>query len=214
MVGKWLQGCDYVICVRKNRDDPLGSVIFSKIYYFITRRLISSSYPKGGFDLFLLGSNHLSYIKQAGKNFNLMLFSYWLGLSPEIIYYDRLKRQHGTSRWTFKKKLKLVVDSFIGFSTVPIKLVSSFGFCVSVVSFSYGVYTFVLSILDRVSISGYASIICLVSFMLGLIVFMLGILGEYLARIYDEVSNKPEYVVQRIYDEVSNKPEHAREEII
>jgi len=198
MAEKWLDGSNYVICIRENRKDPLSSVLFANLFYLLTRQMISSSYPKGGFDMFLLGSDHLDYIRKCGKNYNIMLFSHWLGLEPAKIYYTRRERMHGKSRWTFRKKFNLVIDSFLGFSTAPVKIASVLGIGTSILSFLYGLYTLVLAIMGGIPVPGYASIICLISFLLGLVVLILGIIAEYLARVYDEVTNKPEYIIENI----------------
>ncbi len=199
MVKLWLQGSNYVICERQGRNDPLISKFFSKLFYFLTRRMILSSYPKGGFDVFLLGKKYLHYITNSGRNFNIILLSYWLGIKPKKINYTRLERKHGKSRWTFRKKIRLMIDAFLGFSTVPIRAASLLGIITSVGSFFYGFYSFIVTLIKGVSVPGYASTICLMSFLLGLVIFMLGIIGEYLARIYDEVGNKPDYIVEDVF---------------
>jgi hypothetical protein len=165
----------------------------------LARRIIIASYPKGGFDVFLLDKQYLHYLTQSGKNLSVILLSYWLGIKPKIVYYKRLERHHGKSRWTFRKKLNLVLDSFLGFSTLPIRFFAGVGILVSVLSFIYGFYIFVAALMGGVSVPGYASIICVLSFLLGIAIFMLGMIAEYLARIYDEVSHKPEYVIEDVF---------------
>lgn len=198
MVSEWIEGSQFVVCARKDRHDPLMTTLFAKVFNFLTRKLIISDYPKGGYDLFLFDKQYLMLIKEKGKNFNLQIFCSWLGVKPKIIYYHRQKREHGKSRWTFRKKIKLMVDSFIGFSTAPIRFISLLGIMTSCVSFFYGLVIFYNALIGHVVVPGYASIVCILSFLLGLVIFMLGVVGEYLARIYDEVNNKPAYVIQEV----------------
>lgn len=198
LVSEWKTGSEFTICVRENRNDPYFSTLFSKIFNFLARKLIIQDYPKGGYDLFLLDKKYFHYLKNRGKNFYLQLYCYWLGVKPKIIYYTRKKREHGKSRWTFRKKMKLLIDSFVGFSAAPIHLVSLIGLGVSSISFLYGIYMLFNALVGHIIVPGFATIICILSFLLGLIIFMLGILGEYLARIYDEVNHKPEYVIQEV----------------
>lgn len=196
MVEKWLGGHDYVICVRKDRKDPLTSKLFAKFFYFLSQKMILNTYPAKGFDVFLLSKKYMHYIQRSGKNFNIILFSYWLGLKPAVIKYSRLKREHGKSRWSFRKKVKLVIDSFIGFSTAPLRMVSTAALFVSFSSFFYGLFVLVRALLGHVPVPGYATIVCLISFLLALIILMLCIIAEYIVRIYDQVTGKPEYVVE------------------
>ena len=198
LVSEWKAGSEFTICVRENRDDPFFSTLFSKAFNFLARKLIISNYPKGGYDLFLIDKKYFGYLKNRGKHFYLQLYCYWLGVKPKVIYYTRRKREHGKSRWTFRKKMKLMVDSFVGFSSAPIHFVSLLGIGTSTISFLYGIYMLFNAITGHIIVPGFATIICILSFLLGLIIFMLGIVGEYLARIYDEVNHKPEYVIEKV----------------
>ena len=127
-----------------------------------------------------------------------MLFSFWLGIKPVVIKYVREKRKQGRSRWTMRKKINLFIDSFLGFSTVPIKLASLVGLVVSLMSFCYGLFVFFEALFFKLPLPGFATVVCLLSFLSGVVIFMLSLIGEYLSRIYDEVTNKPEYVIDEV----------------
>jgi dolichol-phosphate mannosyltransferase len=141
----------------------------------------------------------LPHLQKSGKNINTPLFAYWLGFEPEILYYERNERIHGKSRWTFFNKLKLFIDSLLGFSIVPIRLISVIGILVASISFGYGCLVVLSAILGKVPVAGFATIVALISFLLGLIIIMLGIIGEYIWRIFDEVNHRPESVIDEIY---------------
>ncbi|MEA4924908.1 MAG: glycosyltransferase family 2 protein [Syntrophomonadaceae bacterium] len=199
MADKWLAGSKFVICVRESRQDPLLSKLFARVYYSILRLAVTQDYPSGGFDLALMDSLLLPYLQQSGKNINISLFAYWLGFEPEIIYYQRREREHGKSRWTFSKKFTYLLDSILGFSVVPIRMISFTGFIVALLSFIYGVFLVVNASINHAIVPGFTTIATLVSFLLGLIIIMLGIIGEYLWRIFDEVNKRPEYVIHEVY---------------
>jgi len=116
-----------------------------------------------------------------------------------VIPYKRRKRMHGRSRWTFSKKLKASLDALLGFSIVPIRLISLIGVIVSVVSFVYGSWIIFNAILGRSDVRGFATLVALISFLLGAVIIMLGIIGEYIWRIFDEVNKRPEAVIDEIY---------------
>jgi len=198
MIDKWLAGAKYVLCARQGRDDPLGSKIFSYLYYRLVRLLVSPNYPSEGYDLALMDRAILPYFSGSGKNAYTPLLVYWLGFRPEVIFYRRRQRAHGKSRWTFWKKFNALVDSLAGFSILPIRLVSLVGFLVSFGSFGYGSVILVNGILGRIKVRGFATMVTLMAFLLGVIIIMLGMIGEYLWRIFDEVNKRPEAVIDEI----------------
>jgi len=199
MADKWLAGSKFVICVRESRQDPLLSKAFARLYYGILRLTVTKTYPSGGFDLALMDELLLPYLQHSGKNINISLFAYWLGFEPEVIYYQRRERVHGKSRWTFSKKFTYLLDSILGFSVVPIRIISLTGLIVAVLSFVYGIVLIFNASVNHVIVPGFTTIATLVAFLLGLIIIMLGIIGEYLWRVFDEVNRRPEYVIHEVY---------------
>ncbi|WP_339414805.1 MULTISPECIES: glycosyltransferase family 2 protein [unclassified Pseudomonas] len=196
MVERWQRGAKYIICERTDRLDPMGSKVFSAVYYQLLRKFVLASYPKNGFDLALMDKQLLSYLKDSGKHINFPLFPYWLGFTPEKIPYVRQAREHGKSRWTFGKKWKLLIDSIFSFSFAPVRLVSAIGLIVSLVSFGYGTVVIVSALLGKVDVPGFATLATLISFLLGLIIVMLGVISEYIWRIFDEVNRHPYAVIE------------------
>ncbi|MEN6326646.1 MAG: glycosyltransferase [Syntrophomonas sp.] len=199
MADKWLQGSKFVLCTRQARHDPILSKVCANMYYRILRLFVVPNYPAGGFDLALMDRSVLPYLQESGKNINLALFSYWLGFEPEIIYYTRRKRPYGKSRWTFSKKITLFLDSILGFSVLPIRLISLTGMLVSMASFVYGMLVVIFALLGNTDVPGYPSIVSLISFLLGLVIVMLGVIGEYIWRIFDEINRRPESVIDEVY---------------
>jgi polyisoprenyl-phosphate glycosyltransferase len=138
-------------------------------------------------------------MKDSGKNVNTPLFAYWLGFKPEKLFYQRRARMHGKSRWTFAKRLKFFIDSLLGFSIVPIRLISFLGIIVALVSLGFGAVIFFNALRGYRDLAGFPTLVSLISFLLGLIIIMLGIIGEYLWRIFDEVNKRPETVIDEVY---------------
>lgn len=199
LVAKWRAGSKFVVCRRERREDPVSSKIFSFIYYKLLRLLVVKDYPKGGFDLALMDKVMLPHLLNSSKNINPQLFEYWLGFKAEVIPYRRQSRQHGKSGWSMRKKIKFFLDSILGFSIVPIRLISLFGLFVSVLSFSYGAWILTNAFLGRAEVRGFATIVALIAFLLGVVIIMLGIIGEYLWRVFDETTRRPESVIDEVY---------------
>lgn len=199
MVDRWLAGSKFVVSARATRKDPLSTVAFSWLFYRIVRWFVLPSFPSGGFDLMLMDKVMLPYMVSSAKNTNPSLYAYWLGFTPVILHYDRRERRHGSSRWTFVKKLKYFADTICGFTVVPIRVMSSFGFIAAILSCIYGVYIATAALLGKVPVPGFATLAALISFFSGMILVMLGTVGEYLWRVFDAVANKPESVIDETY---------------
>ena len=124
---------------------------------------------------------------------------FWLGYDYVSIPYVRQKRKKGKSGWSLSKKFKHVIDSFIGFSYFPIKLLPSLGIIFAIASFVYGGIVFYNWLVGGVPVEGWTSTILLVTFIGGIQMIMLGILGEYLWRTLDETRRRPPFIIDKIF---------------
>ncbi|MCC6568053.1 MAG: glycosyltransferase, partial [Anaerolineales bacterium] len=120
---------------------------------------------------------------------------------PVMIPYIRRQRIKGKSRWTFAKKVKLFIDTFVAFSFFPIRILSALGLLVAMGSFIYGGYVLFYWYFYGIEVKGYVPIIVALAFNSGLQMAMLGVLGEYLWRTLDEVRRRPQFVIDEIYQE-------------
>jgi glycosyltransferase involved in cell wall biosynthesis len=199
MVKAWQQGSKYVIAIRKEREDPLLSRMFSALYYWLLRRLVLANYPEGGFDLALMDIQLLPFIRDSSKSINTPLLSYWLGFPPHVMEYSRRKRVHGRSQWTFVKRFNFLIDSLLGFSVLPLRLISLVGIIVSILSFVYGTAVVIHTLFVGREVEGFATLAALITFLLGLIIIMLGLIGEYLWRIFVQLNQRPEAIIDEVY---------------
>ena len=201
MIEHWQKGVKGVLAVRKERKDSFPSRIVSKMYYFGIRNYALPNFPKGGFDFFLIDRQVVDELnKNQEKNSNLMNLLFWLGFDYVTISYVRQKRNKGKSGWTLSKKFKHVIDSFIGFSYVPIKLLPIIGIIFAIASFVYGGSIFYNWIIGDVKVEGWTTIMVMVTFIGGIQMIMLGVLGEYLWRTLDETRKRPSFIIDEIYD--------------
>ncbi|MEG0660363.1 MAG: glycosyltransferase family 2 protein [Anaerorhabdus sp.] len=193
MYKKWEEGNEVVLAVRKEREDKS---LFSKIYYSIIKKFIFMSMPSDGFDIYLIDRKVIKEIDSLNeKNSALTLQILWCGFKTTEVEYIRKKREIGTSKWTLKKKIKLVVDSIVSFSYVPIRFMSFVGLLFFVISIIWMIYVLIAKIIGSIAIEGYTTLIILILFSSGLIMLTLGILGEYIWRILDSSRNRPVYIV-------------------
>jgi dolichol-phosphate mannosyltransferase len=199
LVDKWLHGSKFVICKRVRRNDPWLSKVFAYFFYGLVRFFVIEKFPRRGYDLALMDRAMLGYMQNTSKNINPPLFAYWLGFQPDVILYERKKRAFGKSRWTFRSKVTLFLDSLLGFSIAPIRMISLIGLLVSLMSFGYGVWIMISALRGRTIVQGFATIVTVTSLLLGLVIIMLGVIGEYVWRIFDEINKRPESVIEQVF---------------
>src|SRR5690606_24795565 len=116
--------------------------------------------------------------------------------------YERPKGNNTKSRWSFKKKFKLAMDTFFSSSSFPIKFITYSGVFFSIFSFCLIiVYTYIGLFGNNkfwgIKVPGWTSTIVFISFFSGLILFSLGVIAEYIWRIYEEVKNRPGYIIKK-----------------
>lgn len=198
MAEHWRRGAKFVICTRQERDDALVARMFSKLYYLLLRMFVVRDYPQGGYDPALMSREFLPYLVNSGKNVNTPLLAYWLGFEPTRIPFARRRRQHGKSRWTFLKRVEFFLDSILGFSIVPIRLMSLFGALVALAAFGYGAVIAVNTWRGRADVPGFPTLVVIISFLSGIVIMMLGTIGEHIWRIFDEVNHRPETVIDEV----------------
>lgn len=152
--------------------------------------------PRGGCDCYLIDRKVIEVLERLDeKNSSLTLQVLWVGFQSEQIYFDRKDREKGKSRWTFAKKLKLVVDSVMSFSYAPIRFMTYMGVVFDIFAFLLMIGVLVEYFTKGVPIIGWASLMCVTLLASGLILSMLGILGEYIWRAFDASRKRPTYLV-------------------
>ncbi|MBX7183281.1 MAG: glycosyltransferase family 2 protein [Bacteroidia bacterium] len=184
----FLKDIPLVIAHRESRED--GS-IFSSLYHWMVRKFAIQKTPPGGFDLLLFHEkirNDVVAISEKSTN-NVYLIN-WLGYPFVQIPYKRLKRRHGKSQWSLRKKAHLFIDTVFSFTNLPLDFIRFLGF-LSIINLGLAGYFLVFQ---------GSSISHQLWFWTSTILFMLGmlgiILGEYLFRVHETVRNRPNFVVE------------------
>ena len=201
----WEQGHKVIIPNRIKRDDPFLSRIFSQAYYRIINALSEITYPEGGADAAFIDREVIDILNERIHPINTAVVPeiFRLGFSPIYLPYERpLGLNEGKSRWSFKKKVRLAKDVFLSSSTFPIKFISGLGLFFSLVAVVGIVFYTYIRLWGNpafwgVPTTGWTSTIILIMFFGGIILFSLGIIAEYIWRIYEEVKNRPGYIIKK-----------------
>lgn len=204
MYNYWLSGVKLVLANRNERqNESIFQKLFAKTFHYLIKKLALKNVPDGGFDLALFDKSLCEQIvKMSEKNTHILYLLVWLGYDYINIPYTRRQRQLGVSRWTFSKKIKLLIDSFIAFSFVPIRSISLLGLLLGSVAFIYGF----IVVLGRITglipvVEGWSSLMVVLLFVSSFQMIALGIIGEYVWRTLDTARNRPNFIVEKIFPE-------------
>lgn len=205
MHAHWQKGAKCVYAVRRDRDEGVFQKLGAGVFYSLLRRFALPGYPAGGFDFCLVDRQVVGdVVRIQEKNTHLMNLIFWLGYPAVSLPYVRQKRQHGRSRWTLTKKIKLFVDSFVAFSYAPIRLVTITGILLFLAALGYGGFLIYARLIHGTPAPGFTTLAALIALTAGIQMMMLGILGEYLWRALDAARSRPPYVIDHLIE-----PPHA-----
>jgi dolichol-phosphate mannosyltransferase len=197
-IKKWEDGYEIVYgIIQKRKGVPLSTKILSSFFYKIIYKLTSGSIPEGAGDYRLVDKKVYSTInKMEERNIFLRGVIAWTGFKQIGIPYERSARYAGESKSSFSDALKVAMNGIFSFSYFPLKIVTVLGLVVSVGSFTMGIVEIGFYLKYGRVVPGFTTTILLILFLFGILFFILGIIGEYLARIYDEVKQRPNYIVR------------------
>ena len=197
MIEKWKTGDNVVLAVRKDRNEGRRQVLFANLYYWMVRKFALDTMPKTGFDVYLLDRKVINVLLSLDeRNSALTGQVLWCGFQTGHVYYTRLAREVGKSRWTLKKKIRLVSDTLFSFSTVPIKAVTTVGVLSMAGAFIWALAVLCMKLAGMIDVNGWTTLFIFNLLSFGIIMFSLGILGEYLWRTFDASRNRPPYIVE------------------
>ena len=118
-----------------------------------------------------------------------------MGFKSTFVSYDRVKRNKGTSKYNLQKSFNLALDGITSFSIRPLRIIGLIGFLISIISIFLILYVFFIKTFQSDLIKGWASIVTIILFFSGFNLIFLGIMGEYIARIFTNQQNRPEYII-------------------
>ncbi len=201
----WEKGEKVIIPFRKTRDDGWLSNAISDFFYRIMTRYSEVKFPKGGADIFFIDRELIDLMNTKIRPIHTTSITevLRLGFNPYFLPYERPRGNNKKSRWTLKKKLRLASDFLFSSSTFPIKIISGLGLFFSLFSFVLILfYSFLYFFADETGLNinkipGWTSTIVFIAFFSGLILFSLGIIAQYIWMIYEEVKNRPGYIIKQ-----------------
>ena len=197
MVESWKNGNNVVLAVRDGRDEPKKQILFANLYYKLVQKTALPQMPDQGFDVYLIDRKVINVLENLDeKNSALTGQILWSGFKTDKVYYHRLSREIGESKWTITKKVRLVMDTLFSFTSLPITIVICVGGFSMVAAFVWAIFVMSSKLLGHINISGWTTLFIFNLFSFGAIMTTLGILGEYLWRTFDASRNRPSYIIE------------------
>lgn len=195
------EGYDVVLAKRHKRKDSVIKRLFSRIFYRIFNYFLDLEY-NGQVGNFRIISkkviDNYKLFEEKLRFFGGMIT--WMGFNTAVIEVEHAERFAGKSSYNFRKLWNLAIDTIIAFSDKPLRLVISFGFIISAISFFYGAYIIAMALFDHTSVEGWSSLIVSIYFIGGIIIAILGIIGIYLGKTFDETKKRPLYIIDTYTD--------------
>ncbi len=192
------EGYDCCAARRKNRKgEPMIRKFFSNQFYHIINKLTVIDLVQGSTDFRLMKREMARAVASLTENERFTKGIYaWVGYRTKWIDYENVERAAGKSKWSFHSLFNYAGNGIIAFATTPLRGIVYLGIMVTIISILYAAYVVLNAIMYGGVGSGFTTLIVLITFFSGIILTTLGMIGEYVARIYMEVKNRPLYIVK------------------
>lgn len=213
---RWREGYDVVYATRIDRK---GESWLKKqtahLFYRAMQRIGTTPIPRDTGDYRLLSRRAVDALRQLRERHRFMkgLFS-WIGYRQTSVHYVRDPRFAGETKWNYWRLWNFAIEGFTSFTAAPLKISTYIGIGTAVFAFAYGLIIISRTLLYGRQVPGYASLMVVMLFLGGIQLTALGILGEYVGRMFNEVKQRPLYLVQLYMpaDSLASAPEFPRAE--
>lgn len=194
---KWRQGYAVVYAVRKQRKEGFFKRSAYALFYRTFQSIAEIEVPLDAGDFCLLDRCVVDILVALPEHHRFLRgLRSWVGLKQIGIEYERDERYGGESKYSLRKLVQLALSGYVGFSSLPLRAATWCGFLSAGVGFMLILWALITKFLQVPTPHGWTSIIAAILFVGGVQLLMLGIIGEYLGRVYDEVRQRPLYIVQ------------------
>lgn len=197
----WGEGYDMVYGVRQSRasESPVKRN-FARLFYWLMSQITHIDIPNNAGDFRLFDRRVVNALKQFPERTRFMKGLYaWIGFKKIGVPYEVQERAAGRSSWGMMKLFELALAGITSFSDVPLRVWGFVGFIISCISLVYAIYLVTSTLLFGTDFPGFPTIVVAIVFLGGVQLLSIGILGEYIARIFTEVKQRPNYLIERKY---------------
>lgn len=180
-----------------NKQNPF----FSRMYARMMRKYAVPNFPDNGFDIAMFNEKVKEELNEnIEKNSSIFLQMLSLGYQQDYIFYDKRDRVAGKSKWTFSRKMKLVVDSFVAFSYAPVRLVTIMGISFAALGFLWMLYIIIHELFIEDLPLGLPALLSVLLMGFGVTNISLGIIAEYLWRTLDASRKRKAFIIDQVFE--------------
>jgi len=184
-----------VYAKRIKSNENLFKKFTSKIFYIIFNALSDVKIPRDTSDFRIIDKKILNEIKKLSeKDIFYRGLIPWMGFKSDFVEFERKNRKQGQSGWTLVKMFNFAITALTSFSSIPIRLSFYLCFFMSIIFIFNSVYA-LYSYLQNNTVKGWTSIVLIISFFNIIVFFILGIISEYVGKIYTEIKNRPNFII-------------------
>ncbi len=195
---KCREGYDVVYAIREKRKEIIFKRVCYALFYRFYKFIVPFNVPINSGDFSVFNRNVADFLCSLyEKEPFLRGLRSWYGGKQIGIQYERHKRLAGKPKYTLTKLILLAINASITFSKIPLRFISVTGILLSLLSIVCGIYLVLREMLTGADILGWSSTSTLIVFFGGLQLFVLGIIGEYIGNIFDEVKNRPHFLIDQ-----------------
>jgi len=196
---QWRAGHDMVYGVRANRDDEgFWKRKLTGAFYQLLRRSSRIPIQPDAGDFRLLDRKVVDALKALPERSRFMKGLYaWVGYRNIGIPFQVEERREGRSTFNFRRLTRLALIGMVAFTELPLRISALLGLVISLLAMVYGIYIVIRTMIYGVDLAGWPTIVVAVTFLGGIQLLAIGVLGEYIARIFNEVKGRPNYIVAR-----------------
>jgi dolichol-phosphate mannosyltransferase len=197
LLAKWTEGYQVVYTIKKSRKENVLKRFAFASFYRLMHTFSSISIPMEAGNFSLMDRRVVDVIRSMPeRNRYISGMRAWAGFRQTGVEFDREARFAGKPKMSIRKLIDLALDGLISFSNAPLRLAIYVGLAVAVISFIGGLYVIYEKLFTDKAIAGWASTIVAITFIGSMVLLTLGVIGEYIGRIYDEVKQRPIYIVK------------------
>lgn len=197
-LAQWANGYDMVYGIRQHREaESYIKRNFARLFYWLMRKMTSIDMPNNAGDFRLLDKKMTVALQQFPERTRFMKGLYaWVGYKKIGVPFEVQDRAAGKSSWNFARLTDLAITGITSFSDVPLRVWGLIGFFISLTSLVYAVMIVTETLIYGADLPGYPTLVVAIMFLGGIQLLSVGILGEYIARIFTEVKQRPKYLLQ------------------
>lgn len=201
MVRIWLESRRQTKVIYARRTTRAGEskirAFLSELFYKVSNFISEVKIESGVRDFRLMDREVITSLLQMQEyhRFCKAMFA-WVGFKRECLEYEYIPHLKESSSWSFWKLFKYAIEGIVSFSTMPLRIAFVLGFIISAFATIFGIYRIIDTIMYGNAVAGYPSLIVVITFIGGIQLMILGVIGEYIARIYEQVKSRPHFIIE------------------